>query len=120
MDFNDTPQEAEFRAEANRWLSQNAKPRSESGNMMSLFAESEGGDLRGEAEWKMVRDAQAWQRKKADGGWGVITWPKKFGGRGGNIMQSVIWGQEESKFETPANIFMIGRIALNKTSSSSV
>ncbi len=36
MDFNDTPQEAEFRAEANRWLSQNAKPRSESGNMMSV------------------------------------------------------------------------------------
>ena len=54
MDFNDTPQEAEFRAEANRWLSQNAKPRSESGNMMSMFAESEGGVLRGEGVSKLL------------------------------------------------------------------
>jgi len=108
MDFNDTPQEAEFRAEVSQWLSQNAKLRSESGGMMSMFAEAEGGELRGEAEWEMVRTSQAWQRKKADANWGVITWPKKFGGRGGNIMQQVIWGQEEAKYETPANIFMIG------------
>lgn len=108
MDFNDSPQEAEFRKEAHDWLSKNAKPRSDSGNMMSMFAESEGGDSRGEAEWEMVRQAQEWQKLKADAGWAGITWPKKFGGRGGNIMQQVIWGQEEAKFETPPNIFMIG------------
>ena len=108
MDFNDSPQEAEFRKEAHDWLSKHAKPRSDSGNMMSMFAESEGGDSRGEAEWEMVRRAQEWQKLKADAGWAGITWPKKFGGRGGNIMQQVIWGQEEAKFETPPNIFMIG------------
>ncbi len=107
MDFNDSPQEAAFRAEVREWLSKNAKPRAESGSMMAMFAESEGGN-RGEAEKEMVRQSQEWQRKKADAGWGVITWPKKYGGRGGNIMQQVIWSQEESKFETPPNIFMIG------------
>ena len=108
MDFNDSPQEAEFRKEAHDWLSKHAKLRSDSSNMMSMFAESEGGDNRGDAEWEMVRRAQEWQKLKADSGWAGITWPKKFGGRGGNIMQQVIWGQEEAKFETPPNIFMIG------------
>jgi len=107
MDFNDSPQEAAFRAEVREWLSKNAKPKSESGGMMSMFSETDG-DSRGEAEWEMVRESKAWQAKKADAGWACITWPKKFGGRGGNIMQQVIWSQEEASYETPANIFMIG------------
>lgn len=109
MDFNDTPQEAEFRAEAQRWLAENAKPRTESGGMMAMFAEAEGeGGNRGDAEWEMVRQAQAWQKRKYDASWAGITWPKRYGGRGASIMQQVIWGQEEAKYETPPNIFMIG------------
>ena len=98
MDFNDTPEEAQFRKEARDWLEKNAKP-------------LEAGASRGPAERddpSTVRRAQAWQAKKADAGWACITWPKEYGGRGGTAIQSVIWGQEESRFEVPVNIFTIG------------
>ena len=62
MDFKDTPQEAEFRAEARAWLDANAKlkdPNSSEG--FGMFSERENPD--------MIKRAQAWQAKKADAGW---------------------------------------------------
>ncbi len=100
MDFNDTPEEAKFRAEARSWLEANAKHRQSSDDAFSMFSERDDDQL--------VESAQAWQAKKADGGWACITWPKSVGGRGGTPIQSVIWGQEESKFNVPPNIFTIG------------
>ena len=44
----------------------------------------------------------------AAAGWACLRWPKEFGGRAATSIQSVIWGQEESRFRTPANIFTIG------------
>jgi alkylation response protein AidB-like acyl-CoA dehydrogenase len=70
-------------------------------------------DLRGRA--RGLEEAQEWQAKKADSGWACITWPKKFGGRGANAIQSVIWEQEESRYATPPNIFTIGQGMLGPT-----
>ncbi len=100
MDFNDTPEEAAFRAECRSWLEANAELRQPG---------DPGADALGERTTpETVKEAQAWQKKKADDGWTCITWPKEFGGRGGNSMQSVIWNQEEAKFRTPPGIFGIG------------
>ncbi|MEZ4331986.1 MAG: acyl-CoA dehydrogenase family protein [Myxococcota bacterium] len=98
MDFNDTPDEAAFRAEARSWLEQNAKPRT------SLTPTISGEDLTPE----IVKQSQAWQKKKADAGWACITWPKEYGGRGASPIQNAIWGQEQAKFETPPDVFSIG------------
>jgi alkylation response protein AidB-like acyl-CoA dehydrogenase len=100
MDFNDTPEEAAFRAEARAWLEANAERKSPD--------EVVGADLGERIDDETLRAAQAWQKKKADAGWACITWPKEYGGRGGTSIQSVIWNQEESKFRTPPNIFGIG------------
>ena len=101
MDFKDTPEEAAFRAEARAWLEANAKPINADDDEGGLpFSERE--------DDSVVKAAKAWQAKKADAGWACITWPKQYGGRGANAMQSVIWGQEESKFRTGQNIFAIG------------
>ncbi len=100
MDFNDSPEEAAFRKEARTWLEANAKPRDPNESSAGVLSERYGPDF--------VEEAQAWQKKKAEAGWACITWPKEYGGRGGNAMQSVIWGQEEARFETPAPIFAIG------------
>ena len=101
MDFNDTPEEAAFRADAYGWLEANAElkdPSETSGSML-------GGEL---TTPESVKRSQVWQKKKADAGWACITWPKEYGGRGGTAIQNVIWNQEESKFRTPDNIFGIG------------
>jgi len=99
MDFNDTPEEAAFRAEARSWLEANAEPLApgESPRPSSERTTPE-----------EVKAAQAWQKKKADAGWACITWPEQYGGRGATPMQNVIWNEEQSKFRMPADIFSIG------------
>jgi alkylation response protein AidB-like acyl-CoA dehydrogenase len=100
MDFNDTPEEAAFRAEVRAWLETNAELRG---------PEEGGGVALGErVDDETLRAAKAWQKKKADAGWACIRWPEEYGGRGATAIQGVIWGQEESKFKTAPNIFGIG------------
>jgi alkylation response protein AidB-like acyl-CoA dehydrogenase len=91
MDFNDTPQETEFREEAKAWLEANA-PSAE---------ELQGLD--------MIEQAKLWQKRKYDAGWACLRWPKEYGGRDASPMEQVIWGQEEAKFDLPGGVFMIGQ-----------
>jgi len=90
MDFNDSKEEATFRQEARTWLEAN------------IPAESE---LKG---LDYIEAAKLWQKRKYDAGWACIRWPKEHGGRGASAIENVIFGQEESKFETPDSIFTIG------------
>ncbi len=94
MDFNDTPEEAAFRAEARAFLKANLPEKKQAG-----------GRERGE---EFLKRAKAWQKTKAQGGFAQITWPKAVGGRGGTPMQQVIWNQEESSFAAPTGPFQIG------------
>jgi len=107
MDFNDTPQEAEFRAKARAWLEKNAEP---------IDPDETGPDMLGEREDpETIARAKAWQAKKYDEGWAVLTWPKEYGGQGLGRMENVIWNQEEAKFKTPPNIYTIGHGMLGPT-----
>ncbi len=95
MDFNDTPEEAAYRTEVRAWLNANAPRRS-------------GAPDTGLGDPVSMDAAKAWQRKKAEAGYTCITWPKAWGGGGGKAWQSVIFGQEEAKIDTPGNPFAIG------------
>ena len=95
MNFNDTPEEAAYRAQVRAWLSANA-PKGGAGGFVS------------DEDPAGMAVAKAWQAKKADSGYACITWPKEWGGAGGASWQSMIFGQEESKVETPGNPFAIG------------
>ncbi len=100
MDFNDTPEEAVFRAEARAWLEANAerkRPGDPEPDRVSEFIDAEA-----------LREAKQWQRKKADAGWACLRWPEEYGGRGAAPILEVIWTQEEGNFRTPPNPFMIG------------
>jgi len=86
MDFNDTPQEAEFRAKARAGLEKNAEP---------IDPDETGPDMLGEREDpETIARAKAWQAKKYDEGWAVLTWPKEYGGQGLGRMENVLWNQE--------------------------
>jgi len=99
MDFDDTPEEAAFRAEAASWLEKHAELRKPGEKSVGALERDDP---------ETIAAAKAWQAKKADAGWACITWPKEFGGRGGTSIQSVIWGQEEGRFAVAPNLFMIG------------
>ena len=96
MDFSDTPEEATFRAEVIAFLESHAKRKS------GRVIDSEAADA------AYLQKARDWQATKAQAGFAGITWPKRWGGRGGTPMQQVIYGQEETKFEVPRGVFEIG------------
>jgi alkylation response protein AidB-like acyl-CoA dehydrogenase len=95
MDFDDTAEEAAFRAAAREWLTANAKP------------------LTGRApirpdEAEHVRACKAWQRTLSEGGWAGITWPVEYGGRGASPIQAAIFNQEQSRFDVATGVFAVG------------
>ena len=96
MDFNDTPEEAKFRAEANAFISKHLKAKGDKPMRQSMSGDD------------FMKAAKKWQAAKASEGYAKITWPKELGGRGGNAMQQVIWNQEEAKYDSPGGPFTIG------------
>jgi alkylation response protein AidB-like acyl-CoA dehydrogenase len=97
MDFDDSPEEAAFRREVRAWLGANAK-RKEQGALKSSHSFYD-------FDERFVRDGKAWQRCLYDGGWAGITWPARYGGRGGDAVQSIIFRQEESNFDVTTGLF---------------
>jgi alkylation response protein AidB-like acyl-CoA dehydrogenase len=99
MDFEDTAQEAEFRAEVRKFLAANAerrKPGTAEGYRSSQSAPG------------ALQRAKAWQAKKSGAGFAGITWPKEWGGRGGSPIEQVIYNQEEAQYAVPRGFFEIG------------
>jgi acyl-CoA dehydrogenase len=90
MDFEDSPEEAKFRAEVRGWLDANAKKR--------VKREISADDMENGAANEMAA-SKAWQKTKAQAGYARITWPKGMGGIGGTPMQSIIFSQEEAKYD---------------------
>ncbi len=88
MDFNDTPEEATFRAEVRAWLAEHA-PRHVIPQGVALDDTEE------------VARGKAWQRAVYDGGYAGITLPRALGGRGGNVIEAVVFAEEESSYYLP-------------------
>jgi alkylation response protein AidB-like acyl-CoA dehydrogenase len=92
MDFNDSAEEAAFRAAARGWLLSNA-PRFEGAS----------------ASWQEgLARARQWQATKFEAGWACIRWPKQYGGRGGTAVEDIIFAQEEERFDLPRGFLIVG------------
>jgi alkylation response protein AidB-like acyl-CoA dehydrogenase len=102
MNFDDTPQEAAFRAEARQWIDANAPREFEA----ELSKSSLGRIKLKKAD--IVEVGKAWQKKKAEGGWVCLHWPKEYGGRGATPVERVVWQQEEGVFGKLTSPFQIG------------
>ena len=98
MDFDDTPQEAAFRAEARAFLEANAQRKGTAAPV------SRGRHI----DAAEIARAKAWQAKKYEAGFAGITWPKAWGGRELPPIFNVIYQQEEEAFAVPRGVFEIG------------
>src|SRR5882757_356810 len=88
MNFDDTPQEAAFRAEAKAWISANAPKQYEEDLRKSSLGRTQ------------IKGANILDVAKA--------WQKKNGGRGATPIERVIWQQEEGAFGKLSAMFIIG------------
>src|ERR1700748_2636641 len=102
MNFDDTPQEAAFRAEARAWIAANAPKQYEDELKKASLGRTE---LKGA---NILEVAKAWQKKKAEAGWACLHWPKEYGGRGATPIERVIWQQEEGIYGKLNQPFQIG------------
>ena len=84
MDFNDSPEEAAYRAKVRTWLEANAP-----------FGAK--GAALGDEDDSQLDAAKAWQAKKAAADYAQIRWPREWGGGGGSTIESVIFNQEEAR-----------------------
>jgi alkylation response protein AidB-like acyl-CoA dehydrogenase len=84
MDFDDSPEEAAYRAKVRAWIAANLP-----GYNTLPVAERHFGEARHLALGK------AYQARKAEAGYACIDWPKDWGGSGGTPIQQAIFNQEE-------------------------
>jgi alkylation response protein AidB-like acyl-CoA dehydrogenase len=101
VDFEDTPEEAAFRAEARAWLDANAIPKGHPEDFSAgVWTNAYGEDV-------YVKRCREWQGRLAEGGFAGITWPRAFGGRGGRPIEAAIFNQEQARFGVSNGVFAI-------------
>jgi alkylation response protein AidB-like acyl-CoA dehydrogenase len=94
MDFELSPEEQAFRDEVRTWLKANT-------------ARDADGDGAGDMK-SFIESRRAWQKKLYDAGYVGITWPKEYGGRGGGVMEQLIFNDEMILAHAPEPINVIG------------
>lgn len=99
MDFEDTPDEAAFRAKASAFLDANTERRKPG---------AVEGYRRGQDAPGAMERAKDFQRRKSDAGFVGIHWPTEWNGQGGTQIQNVIYNQEEAQYDVLSGIFGIG------------
>ena len=99
----DLPSLEEFRADARDFLAAHLKRRDN--QMLTWGAGSDRVDvfdnLTFEEEAEHLRALGEWQRAKMDAGFGAITWPTGYGGRGLPRTYEIAYREEESAYLTP-------------------
>ncbi len=93
MDLNDTPEQAEFRAQVRAWLEAHR---------------DEAPELAGRDDEEAVAAHRVWQRTLAEAGYAGMTWPKELGGQGRGPLEQVILNQEIARAGVPGILDVIG------------
>ena len=83
MDFSLSQKEVAFAREVRAWLETNLP---QEWRKDRLWTRAE------DPSWDVV--ARAWQRKLLEGGWGAISWPPEWGGRGATVIERWLFDQE--------------------------
>ncbi|QGN54207.1 acyl-CoA dehydrogenase family protein [Novosphingobium sp. Gsoil 351] len=93
MDFNDSPQEAAFRAQAKAWLAGHAPAHELTpGEKIPDTEEAE--------------RSRAWMRELSRGSWSGLTFPKALGGQGLSGAEALIFAEEEACYNLPKGPFI--------------
>jgi len=102
---DDTQDQAAFRAEAREFLRSSLPPRRDA-NPWALNFTADQGEARAHFE-----SGRVWQRLLFDNGFAGLTYPREYGGRGGDAWHERIFREELAHVEAPAT-FISATIAM--------
>ena len=97
MDLNDTPEQAEYRAQVRAWLEEHRAEAPVISGPAAIKDEDE-----------LITARRAWQRKLAEAGYTGVTWPKEQGGQGLGPLDQVVISQEIATAGLPGILDVIG------------
>jgi alkylation response protein AidB-like acyl-CoA dehydrogenase len=85
MDVDFSAEQRDYRDEVRTWLAENAPT-----------------EVRPEGGVAIREYDLGWQRTQWDAGWAGISWPTEFGGRGGSLIEQLIWYEEYGRAGLPS------------------
>lgn len=111
MDFDDTADLAEFRAEVREFLDQHATLRRGDDSDWSRHGASTDEEVAAEYRFR----CREWQALMFREGWAGITWPVAFGGRGGTPAQQVVFNQELARYDATSGFITAAQALVGPT-----
>ena len=51
---------------------------------------------------------RAWDAAVADAGWGAVSWPQEYGGRGATVLEQLVYAEETTRARAPVPLNVIG------------
>jgi alkylation response protein AidB-like acyl-CoA dehydrogenase len=99
MELTFTEEQKAFRREVREWLEAHVPAKS-----LETFDTAEG-----------FEQHREWEKTLAKGNWGMVTWPKEYGGRGCNLIEWLIFEEEYYRARAPLRVNQNGIFLLGPT-----
>ena len=96
MDFSYPPEVEQFRKELRAWLAAN------------LSQEVVSAGRRRGRDPDTFETLRAWDATLADAGWGAVSWPQEYGGRGSTVLEQLAYAEETTRARAPVPLNVIG------------
>jgi len=96
VDFSYPPEVEQFRKELRAWLAAN------------LAEEVIAAGRRRARDPETFETLRAWDAKVADAGWGAVSWPEEYGGRGAGVLEQLAYAEETIRARAPVPLNVIG------------
>jgi alkylation response protein AidB-like acyl-CoA dehydrogenase len=96
VDFSYPAEVEQFRKELRTWLSAN------------LTDEVKGADRRRGRDPEAFDTLRTWDAAVADAGWGAVSWPQEYGGRGATVLEQLVYAEETTRARAPVPLNVIG------------
>ena len=96
MDFSYPPEVEQFRKELRAWLAAN------------LTDEVVAAGRRRGRDPATFETLRGWDAALADAGWGAVSWPQEYGGRGATVLEQLAYAEETIHARAPVPLNVIG------------
>lgn len=96
MDFSYPAEVEPFRKELRAWLSAH------------LTDEVKTADRHRGRDPQAFEMLRAWDAAVADAGWGAVSWPQEYGGRGATVLEQLVYAEETTRARAPMPLNVIG------------